>query len=450
MRVVLTTHRFLPSFYAGTEILTYETAKELKRRGHHVEIWTGFPADRLTAIDRPITNYEYDGLPVHVYNHNNQISALRKKVIRSEYDNLFFAKHFREYVRKIKPDVVHFFHLSRLSSSPIEICLENNVPTVFTPTDFWMICINSQLRLPDNQLCKGPDDLSTNCIYHVASQSNGIGRYAGKLPCHLLTFLIWGARHTWWPDKWYSPLLRDLADRKIMLCQRMNVLNRVIAPTRVMKDLLIQNGMKPNNVLHIPYGINLEQFKKNLPKKRESILRVGFIGTLSEHKGAHVLLEAVKLLPIDFPISVKVYGRLDDYPEYVAKLKAINDGDRRIEFCGHFDKNEIGRVFSTLDVLVVPSIWYENTPLVIYSAHASGTPVIGSNLGGISEVVHHEENGLLFEKGDTKGLSVLLNRVAQDRSLLQNLAGNITYPKSIQDYVDELEGVYREVLRERN
>lgn len=448
MKIILTVHQFLPAFYAGTEILTYETAKELKRRGHHVEIWTGFPADRLSASDRPITNYEYDGLLVHVYNHNHQIPALRQSGIRSEYDNPLFAKYFREYVRKVKPDIVHFFHLLRLSSSPIEVCLENGIPTAFTPTDFWIICVNSQLRLPDNQLCRGPDDLSLNCIYHVASQSR-IWRYARKLPSRLLALFIWGSRHPWWPDKRYSPLLRDLSDRKVILGQRMNALNRVIAPTRFMRDILIENGMMPDRVCHIPYGLNLESFQKSSPKQRESRLRVGFIGTLSEHKGAHVLLEAVKLLPIEFPISVKVYGKLDDYPEYVARLRGMNDNDRRVEFCGHFDKNEIGRVFSMLDVLVVPSIWYENTPLVIYAAHASGTPVIASNLGGMSEVVHHEKNGLLFEKGDCRGLCVLLERVVQDGSLLQRLAGNITHPKSIQEYVDELEGVYWEVLRER-
>jgi len=449
VKIVLTSHQFLPTFYAGTEILTYETAKELKRRGHHVEIWTGFPADRVTATDRPITSYEYDGLPVHVYNHNSQIPAFRERTIRYEYDNPLFAEHFRKYIRQEKPDVAHFFHLSRLSSSPVEVCLENNVQTVFTPTDFWIICIRAQLRLADNRLCQGPDPFGMNCIYHVLLQSNGIRRHAMRVPSRLLKFLIWGARHTWWPEKRYSAALRDLADRKVILGRRMNALNRVIAPTRLMKDTLIANGMMPDRVRHVPYGLNLKPFDKNPPKKRGPRTRVGFIGTLSEPKGAHVLIEAVKRLPIDLPISVKVFGKLDEFPEYVARLRDTNDNDRRVEFCGHFKKDEIGRVFSMLDVLVVPSIWYENTPLVIYSAHASGTPVIASNLGGISEVVHHEKNGLLFEKGDCIGLSVLLERVVQDGSLLQRLAGNITQPKSIQEYVDELEGVYSEVVTER-
>ena len=66
----------------------------------------------------------------------------------------------------------------------------------------------------------------------------------------------------------------------------------------------------------------------------------------------------------------------------------------------------IGDVFSELDVLVVPSVWYENTPLAIYSAQEAGCPVIASNLGGMSEVIKHEKNGLLFEAGDFVGLAV--------------------------------------------
>ncbi len=109
----------------------------------------------------------------------------------------------------------------------------------------------------------------------------------------------------------------------------------------------------------------------------------------------------------------------------------------------------IGEVFSKLDVLVVPSIWYENTPLVIYSAHATGTPVIATNLGGMSEVVHHGVNGLLFEKGDSTGLKKLLEMIIEDRTLLDKLSKNIVPPPSISDYVDGIEKVYSEVLAER-
>ncbi len=130
-------------------------------------------------------------------------------------------------------------------------------------------------------------------------------------------------------------------------------------------------------------------------------------------------------------------------------LRDITGEEKRIEFCGHFKNELIGEVLSKIDVLIVPSVWYENTPLVIYSAFASGTPVIATNLGGMSEVVHDGVNGLLFEKGDSAGLGKLLDMIVNDRSLLDKLAKNIVPPASISEYADAVENVYTEVLTER-
>ena len=78
-------------------------------------------------------------------------------------------------------------------------------------------------------------------------------------------------------------------------------------------------------------------------------------------------------------VELKIYGGLEDYPQYVAAARAAA-GDPRITFCGTFANQEIGRVFAGIDVLVVPSVWYENTPLVISSAQQAGCPVIASDM----------------------------------------------------------------------
>jgi len=175
-------------------------------------------------------------------------------------------------------------------------------------------------------------------------------------------------------------------------------------------------------------------------------LRVGFIGTIFEHKGIHLLVEAVKNLLPDLNIELKIYGKLEEFPEYVDRLHEIVKDDARIKFCGTFPNQEIGKIFAELDVLVVPSIWYENTPLVIYSAQAAGCPVIATNLGGMSEVIHHEVNGLLFEKGNIAELANMIYRLYEDRILLKSLAMSSIKPKSIQEYISELEAMYYELL----
>jgi len=99
--------------------------------------------------------------------------------------------------------------------------------------------------------------------------------------------------------------------------------------------------------------------------------------------------------------------------------------------------------------LVVPSLWYENTPLVLYSAQAAGCPVLATNLGGLSEVIEHGVNGLLFPSGDASALAQAIARIANDRNLLEQMRIHSRPPKSDTQYVDELLAMYAEVFKEK-
>ncbi len=449
MKILFTTHQFFPEYHAGTEVLTYETAKELKRRGHDVEVWTGFPADPELAREKPFESYTYEGIPVQRYNHSFDALPPGTSTVEFEHNDKVVGKQFREYLREAKPDLVHFFHLFRLTPTAIEACIAEGVPMCFTPTDFWSICQVSQLRLANNDLCTGPDCYGCNCIRHLVAHSGLVRKLVPNLPDSILRLFIWGAGRAWWPDKRYSPMLRAISKRKDFIMDRVNKIDRVLVPTRFMEEMLTGNGLKRDNVRFVPYGLNLKAFGGNITKVPSEKLRVGFIGTVYEHKGLHVLIDAVKKLGTEAPIEVSVYGKLGDFPDYTARVTKMAEGESRIKFCGTFPNDLIAEIFTHLDVLVVPSIWYENTPLVIYSAHASGTPVIATNLGGMSEVVLHDVNGLLFEKGDAEGLAAQLRRVIEEKGTLERLASKVEPPKSIATYAEELEGFYEEVLSER-
>ena len=450
MRILLTAHVFLPDYSSGTEILTLNTARELLRLGHEVEICTGFPArSGLTDAER-FDTYEYEGFLVHRFLHDAAPMGEQSNVAEAEYNNLFFARWFKGYLKQFRPDIVHFFHLGLLSASAIDVCHELRVPMAMTPTDFWLICPNNQLRLPDNSLCKGPDPHSVNCMKHAVSniQSQAVALVFNRLPYKVVEIMIWSIKHGAFSRAWFSPMVRALDQRAGFLRDRMNKLDRVIVPTRLMEELLVKNGLKPEKVVFSRFGIRpapVEPRKQDIADR----LRVGFIGGLSEHKGAHLLISAVRSMPKLESLELKIYGRSDHDPDYLEKLKVLADTDQRIYFCGTFPNEDIGKIFAELDVLVVPSIWYENTPLVIYSAQASGCPVIASNLGGMAEIVEHERNGLLFDVGDVGGLTSALERIAQDQKLLQKLAANAIKPKHISDYVAELQNIYSEVLNER-
>jgi glycosyltransferase involved in cell wall biosynthesis len=269
------------------------------------------------------------------------------------------------------------------------------------------------------------------------------------MPGWLVAAMIKGVNSGFFPRLGKASYIRALSARQPFMKDRMNRVHRVTVQTRLMEDILRKNGLTTPKVMFLPFGINTDGLSRKAPGNPQAKLRIGFIGTLYEHKGAHILLEAVRSLSTEIPIELKVYGNDNEFPRYTSRLRQIAANDPRIEFCGTFPNGRIGGIFSSLDVLAVPSIWYENTPLVIYSAQACGCPVIASNLGGTAEAVAHEENGLLFEAGNVSDLAQAISRLACDRTLLRKLGEQARKTKSIAEYAAELENVYKELVAER-
>ena len=367
MKILYTTHQFLPDYSAGTEILTYSTAKEISRRGHEVSIFTGYPVKGAVEAAHAFDRYEYDGMSVDRFFHSNTSPIRPRNPMEAEYNNLFFADFFRRRIQELKPDLVHFYHLQRLSASAIDVCREMGIPTLFTATDFWLVCPTNQLLLPDHSLCLGPDKEMVNCVRHLAAISQGkrIRSILDRLPNWLMAvFIRWVKDTTFWPEKRYVSLVRALAARPAYMEKRMNRIGRVLVATRFMGEMLRRYGLEAKRIRHVPFGIDHAPITRVSAKGTEKDLRIGFIGTLYHHKGAHVLLEAVRSLPTEMPLKVKIYGELEQFPEYARTLRSVAGNDHRIEFCGTFPNPAIGDIFYGLDVLVVPSLWYENSPLV--------------------------------------------------------------------------------------
>lgn len=448
MKIALTTHQFLPDFFSGTEILTFETAKELKRLGHDVQVVTGFPGKADLADEERFDRYEYDGIPVERFLHAFVPMGEQEDANEAEFNNRFFARHFRTLLSRFRPDVVHFFHLARLSAAAIDVCHELGIPAVMTPTDFWLICPTCQLRLPDGALCPGPDPSGLGCLRHLDAITQPAGQRSrlSRLPDWLVRALMTGNALAARTGRNPIPFLRAYAARTGFLRKRMNLLARMIVPTRLMERILVEHGLEQGKVFFSRFGINTAHIIPHVKGGAGGILRIGFIGTLFEHKGAHLLVQAVRSLGPEAQCELKLYGDVEQFPGYVEKVRRLIDDDPRIRFCGIFPNERIGEVLAGIDVLVVPSIWYENTPLVIYSAQAAACPVIASNLGGMSEVVTDRDNGLLVEPGDVAGLAAALKQLLDDRSRLRKLSENARKPKAIADYVQELLGVYDDVL----
>jgi len=449
MKILLTTHQFFPEHAAGTEVLTYGVAKELQRLGHEVLVFTAFPTSKMIEDEHRFDRYHYDGIPVERFSHGFMPMGSQTNIMEMEYDHHLVAGHFRQLLACEVPDVVHFFHMGRLSSSPVIECVSAGLPAFYTPTDFWAACPTKQLCLPDGSLCPGPDAYAANCLRHLAHKEHSAsGAVVRRLPewlCRLGARIV---NSGFFARQSHANMVRSLSRRREIVISRLNCLDEIFAPSHIVATLLEKYGVNKNLLRQSPYGLSMGF---EIPQNQADPLgrlRVGFIGTLSEHKGPHLLIEALRKVP-DLPMELHLFGNSKDFPDYLARLRKLAGDDSRIIFRGTFNKLDIGRVFSKLDVLAVPSMWYENTPLVILSAQACGCPVIASDLGGLSELVRHEENGLLFSVGQVKDIAAILVRLNEDRELLHRLAANSRPPRSISAYVAELLEAYQSAIKAR-
>ena len=448
MRVLLTAHQFLPRHSGGTEVLTRDTGLEMLARGHEVHVLAVDPEARARSIDVSYEDYDYRGLKVRAIGLPRRKSRL--ELIKDEYDHDLVAEHVRRYASLVAPDVVHMFHLSRLSGSVIEVFHELGVPVVYTPTDFWAVCVRSTLQKPSGELSTGPDELSSNCL--ECQNARGLFQES-ELPATTdrREFYRELARRALARTEGEHPnmvLVRAMLARTAFLRERVNSLDAILAPTDLMRRMLTANGVDPALIRVSPYGMDASAFRDAGRSRPEGDgLRVGFMGTIHQQKGLHVLLEAFEGLPRKSGATLRVCGDLKSYPDYARRVYSMAATDPRVNFAGSFPNNRMSAELSKIDVLAVPSTWYENTPLVIYSAFAAGIPVVASNLGGMAEVVSHGENGLLFEPGDPEDLARQLRRLIEEPGLLEALGEGTGGVRSVEDSVGEMLALY-ERLRE--
>jgi glycosyltransferase involved in cell wall biosynthesis len=228
-----------------------------------------------------------------------------------------------------------------------------------------------------------------------------------------------------------------------------NCANRVFVSTGFLADILIRHGVSASRVRVVPYGVELGKLpdKVSLPLQfsSEYPLRLGFIGSLVELKGPHIILEALRRLGEKSRlICFDCYGPTEPAEPYVWFLR---EQARRVQgtvrFEGTFEHKEIGRVLRTLHLLVIPSLWYESAPLVLCSALSAGVPVLVSALGGLTEAVSEGASGLAFPAGDAAALAERIAALLENPALLRRLhQGAEGHPRTIQEYVNDIEAEY--------
>lgn len=332
----------------------------------------------------------------------------------SEVQNLFL-----EVLENFKPDIIHVHHLITLSIDIISASVKLGIPIVATLHDYWYFCHRITLTTPDEKPCDGPK----NGIKCRACGKSVYNRFPGILlqPGQVAAVMIRNRR-----------LLRELNRCKILY-----------APSHSLLARYENEGIASHLLVHRPYGISRTPFKK---RQMGEELTFGFIGNLSPHKGIEVLLDASRKLNLG-PWKLLVFGQGER--EYEAKLKNMV-GDLPVEFRGKFDNRDIQKTLDQLDVLVVPSLWEENSPLVIHEAYASKIPTVASKIGGLTEIVSIAHGGELFEAGQSSQLANILNSFIQNPNRVKRMQKKIKTIRSIERESEEMMSDYEMLITARS
>ena len=213
----------------------------------------------------------------------------------------------------------------------------------------------------------------------------------------------------------------------------------VVAPSVSLRDEFVTLGIPPDRMVVSDYGfvpagaVDRKVWNGMQPR------RIGFVGTLVWHKGAHVLVDALRGLRGEF--EVHLYGDPSMFPGYVERLQQSAKG-LPVSFHGGFERESMRAVYGNLDVLVVPSLWPENSPLVIHEAFMHGVPVIAARAGGIEGLIQDGVNGLLYDARSVDQLRGQLQRVIDDVALLETMAAAAPAVKSIGEDAREWDERY--------
>ncbi len=436
MRIVIAVHHFPPRYTGGAEWRAYRTAAALQARGHEVRVVC---VERIDAGPDGGVAWEetvYEGIPVRRLSFNR---AAAPDPFRWDYDNPWIGNHLREYLAEHRPDVFHLISGYLMGAGGIGAASEAGLPVIATLTDYWFICPRTTLLRSNGRVCA--EATPRDCVRCLAEEKR---RY--RWPARAMPGLM--------DALWASPLaarpgmpvtLAAIERRRQVLTEALERLDLAICPSRFLREVYVRSGAPADRLIYSRQGLALS---RNAAHKLPSdTLRVGYIGQLAEHKGVHLLIEAFRGLGLKTrPATLTIYGDPTRFPRYVNRLRKTANRHPHIRFAGTYARQDLEHVFRELDVLVVPSVWYENSPNAILEAFAYRTPVVVSDLGGMSELVSHERSGLLFAPGDVADLRRQLQRLVDEPGLLRQISTGIPPVRTLDEEIEELSSLYAKVM----
>ena len=409
MRILHLIHQYPPDHVGGTELYTVWLTRALQQQGHTVAVF-----HRRSAEGAGLGQREEDGLVIWSA-WNGRFQPTNR--LLSTFGNASLLHAFQEVIATFQPDIVHVEHLMGLPGQLLDFLHQQQIPYVVTLWDFWWVCANAQLLTNDSQqICAGPGRLYLNCAKCALARANQ-PLFPPAMP----------------------PLALPLALRNGRLRRVLQQASKLIAPAEFVKQWYVDHGLPAEKIAVAPPGLDYPDIPQVPPHES---FRVGYLGGLSWQKGVHVLVEAFDTLPKTAELWIA--GDTEFDPDYVKQLKRGG----RATFLGKLNRQEVWEMLAQLDIVVVPSLWYETFCFVVSEAFAMGVPVITNDLGVLGERVRHGVDGLLVAPGNVAQLAQALQTLHNDLALRQRLRQNILPVGTIAEHTAVIAQLYHETFQQ--
>ncbi|MEZ4867717.1 MAG: glycosyltransferase [Caldilineaceae bacterium] len=447
MNILLGSHGFPPNQAGGAEWRTYRTARWLAERGHSVQVLAVDDSNWGNVGERRLTDETIDGVRLRrlSYRLNQSLGEA------GEFNNPIVYQTIADLLSENRFDLFHLISGVRMTGSAVQAAHAQQVPAIVTLTDFWFLCPRVTLLRRTGEVCRMPEE-PVECALCLLNEQR---RY--RLP-HLATK---GGTTAMLKQTWplidrlgltrVKPVQELMVARRNFLAKTLALFHKIIAPSAFLANLFQAHGASREQIALIRQGVNIRPEMQRPRYQPHCPLRFGYVGQLAAHKGVDILIRALRQLPYGTDrVQLVIYGNpAQAWPPFLQQLKEESGGDPRIIWGEPFANTEAHKAYEGLDLLLMPSIWYENSPNVILEAFACGTPVMTSDLGGMAELVKHEVNGYLFEPNSVHSLKKALQAVIERPEQLINWRHQIPPVKSVNDEMAEMEAIYQQVYQRR-
>ncbi len=455
LKVLFILHQFLPKHVAGTEVYTANLTRALRERGHEAVVLCCEAHHDKSPFTR--LRREMEGMTIHEVVQNYTWESFE-----ATYNCPPMEGILESVLDEERPDVVHVQHLHYFSAGFLKIIKDRGIPIVYHLHDYMLLCPrDGQMRRADGEICDKPiPEKCAECIAHHKLDNAVIpfslrpyhpglaplspeGREAAMRAEVGIDPFDTGATL---PIPMYAQAIMRRLDAWKDAAKHVDLF---VSPSRFLRDMFVKEGMAaPEKIVFSDNGQDTSRFSDIGHADSDGRLRIGFIGSIAEHKGIHVLIDAMNGLPHDLPAECVIWGDGRAFIEYTESLKARITHPRTL-LKGPFDPHAVAAVLSTVDVLVVPSLWYENSPLTVHEAQMAGVPVIASDIGGLAEYVVEGRNGMRFHTGDADDLRKKLLWLLEDTHRVRGFDFATIPIKDIAQDAAETEARYKDLLRNR-